>query len=137
MRPGSGFPIAPTWPQIGKIAMTSSIFFFWRWFVFLVDFSYWSKFHVNIIAGSGVMTNSFYKGLTRNPEIGNIPSEFCPISGGWGELGIPNLPQTSLIKYYWKLQNARVTAFIVFQLLRENQHGKRGKIIPLTHPYWG
>ena len=35
--------------------------------------SYWSKFHVNIITGSGVMTIFFYKGLTRNPEIGKNP----------------------------------------------------------------
>ena len=47
--------------------------FFWRCFVSLVKFSYWSKFHVNIITGSGVMTISFYKGLTRNPEIINTP----------------------------------------------------------------
>ena len=47
--------------------------FFWRCFVSLVKFSYWSKFHVNIITGSGIMTIFFHKGLTRNPEIGNIP----------------------------------------------------------------
>ena len=46
--------------------------FFWRFFVPLVRFSYWSKFHVNIVTGSGVMTIFFYKGLTRNQEIGNI-----------------------------------------------------------------
>ena len=45
--------------------------FFWRCFVSLVKFSYWSKFHVNIITGSGIMTIFFHKGLTRNPEIGN------------------------------------------------------------------
>ena len=45
--------------------------FFLTFFVFLVKFSYWSKSHVNIITGSGVMTISFYKGLTRNLEIGN------------------------------------------------------------------
>ena len=38
--------------------------------VSLVKFSYWSKFHVNI---NGVMTISFYNGLTRNSEIGNTP----------------------------------------------------------------
>ena len=27
-------------------------------------------------------------------------SEFCPISGDWGELGIPNLTPMSLIKGY-------------------------------------
>ena len=29
--------------------------FFWRWIFWLVKFSYWSKFHVNITTGSGVM----------------------------------------------------------------------------------
>ena len=46
------------------------------------------------------------------PEIWKLeihPSEFCLISGDWGELGIPNLARTSLIKCYWMLQNARVT----------------------------
>ena len=47
--------------------------FFWRFFVSLVMFNYWSKFHVNIITGSGVMIIFIYKGLGRNPEIGNTP----------------------------------------------------------------
>ena len=51
--------------------------FSWGCFVSLVRFSYWSKFHVNIITVSWVMTISFYKGLTRSPEIGNTPSKFC------------------------------------------------------------
>ena len=38
-----------------------------------MNFSYRSNFHVNIITGSGVMTILFYKGLTRNLEIGNTP----------------------------------------------------------------
>ena len=42
---------------------------FWRCFISRVKFSYWSKFHVNSITGSGVITISFYKGLTRNPEV--------------------------------------------------------------------
>ena len=46
--------------------------FFWRCFVSLVWFSYWSRFYVNIITGYWLMTISFYKGLTRNPEIRNI-----------------------------------------------------------------
>ena len=44
---------------------------FWRCFVSLVKFSHWSKFHVNIITASEVMTISFYKGLTSNPETKN------------------------------------------------------------------
>ena len=86
--------------------------FFWRCFVSLVKFSYWSTFHVNIINGTGLMTVSFYKG---NPKIGNtavwilpniwwlerfMNTEFCPISGDWGDLWIPNLTRRSLIKCY-------------------------------------
>ena len=41
--------------------------------VFLVKFSYCSKFHVNIITGSGVMTIFSNKELTKNPEMGNTP----------------------------------------------------------------
>ena len=44
---------------------------FRRCFVSLVRFSYWFKFHISIITGSGIMTISFYKGLTRNLEIWN------------------------------------------------------------------
>ena len=47
-------------------------------FVFLVKFSYWFRFHAIIITGSGIMTILFYKGLTRNPEIGNIPVWVLP-----------------------------------------------------------
>ena len=42
--------------------------FFRGCFLSLVNFSYWSKFYVNIITGLGVMTIFFIKGLTRNPE---------------------------------------------------------------------
>ena len=52
--------------------------FFWHCFLSLAKFSYWSKFHVNIITGSGVTTISFYKGLTRNLEIGNTPVWILP-----------------------------------------------------------
>ena len=60
-----------------------------------------------------------------------LPSEFCLISGDWGKLGIPNLAPMSLIKCYWMLQNARVTAFTIFDLLGENQQGGGDKINPL------
>ena len=52
--------------------MTSSSMF-WGCLVSLVNFSYYSKVHVNIITSSGVMTIFFCKELTRNPEIGNTP----------------------------------------------------------------
>ena len=98
--------------------------------VFLVKFSFWWKFHVNIIAGSGVMPIFFYKGLARNQVIRNSPSKFFPIFGDWEELSIPNLAQIYLMKSYWMLQNRRATAFIFSELLRENNR-ERGKITPL------
>ena len=49
--------------------------------VSLVMFSYWSKFHVNIVIGSGLMTIFIFKGLTRNPEIGNTP--VCVLPNNW------------------------------------------------------
>ena len=58
--------------------VTSSSSFFWRCFVSLVEFSYWSKCYVSIITGSGVMIIFFYKGLTRNPEISNTPVWLFP-----------------------------------------------------------
>ena len=44
------------------------------------------------------------------------PAGFCQISGDWGELETPNLAEMSLMKCYWMLQNARVTAFIISEL---------------------
>ena len=52
--------------------------FFWCCFVSLVKFSYWSKFHVNIITDSGIMTSFFYKGLTRNPKVRNAHVQVFP-----------------------------------------------------------
>ena len=49
-------------------------------------FIYWSKFHVNIITGSGVMTILFYKRLTRNMEIGNTPVYVLPNTWRLGQV---------------------------------------------------
>ena len=102
--------------------------FFGNFFVFLVKFSYWSKFQVNIITGSGIMTILFYKGLTRNPEIGNTPSGFCPISGDRGKLWIPNLARMFLVEYYWMLQGARGYRFYRFWVIKEKPTGGGCKI---------
>ena len=85
----------------------------WNCFVSLVKFSYWSKFHVNIITGSGIMAIFFYKGW---PEIWKSeipPSKFCPISGDWGELWIPNLAWMSLIECYWQREYGRKCKSII------------------------
>ena len=50
--------------------------FFWPCSISLVKFSYWPKFHVNIMTG---VTKIFaYKGLTRNLEIVNTPVWVLP-----------------------------------------------------------
>ena len=79
--------------------MTSSPNFF-KMVLFLLSGLATGPSFMSIVTGSGFMTVSFYKGLTRNPEIGNTPSEFCPISGDWNKSGVPNLAQTFLIKSY-------------------------------------
>ena len=92
MRLESSFRIALNWPEIGKMTMTSqfanmmpsSVFF--DVLFLLSKFSYWSKFHVNIITGSGDMTIYFYKGLTRNPEIGNTPVWVLPNNSRLGRV---------------------------------------------------
>ena len=55
------------------------------------------------------------------PEIWKLeipPSDFCQISEDWGKLWVPNLMRMSLMECYWMLQNSRVTAFAVLELLR-------------------
>ena len=97
--------------------------FFWRCRISLVKFSYWSKFHVNIITCPGVITIFAYKGSIRNQEIRNTSVWVLPISGDWRELGTPKLPRMFLMKSHWVLQNVRFTVFAVSDLLRENQRG--------------
>ena len=60
---------------------------------------------------------------------GNQNSEFFLISGDWGKLRIANSTRRCLMKCYWMLQNARITALTVSELLSENH--KRGlKLLP-------
>ena len=75
---------------------------------------------------------SFIKDWTeiRKSEIPSSSSSL--ISGQWGKSGIPNLARMSLINCYSILQNARVTAFTVSELLRETQ--QVGKITPPPPP---
>ena len=73
------------------------------------------------------MTSFFYKDW---PEIWKSeipPSEFCPISGDWGKLEVPNAARTSLMKCYRMPENASVIAFTVSELLGENQQKDVGE----------
>ena len=105
--------------------------FLWRCFVFLVTFSYWWKFHVSIITGSGVMTIYFYKGLTRNPEIGNTPAWVFPNIWRLGQImdtkfgtDVTNQMLENAAKY-------QSYSFNRFWVIKEKLIGGRGgKIIP-------
>ena len=56
--------------------------------------------------------------------------EFCPLSRDWGTLGIPNLARMSLIKNYCMLQNSRLAAFTISELIWENQQKGGVKLTP-------
>ena len=76
------------------------------------------------------MTIFFYQGLTRNPEIGNTPVWVLPNIWRLGRVMDTKFGTNSVIGCYWMLQNSRVTASTVFELLMKNQLGGGGKIIP-------
>ena len=135
----SKFQIAPDWPKIRGITMTSqfpekmlSSSFFWHWPVSPVKFSYWSKFHVNIITGSRVMTILLHTGLTRNPEVRNTPVWVLPNTWrlGWvrdTKFGT-NVSNEMLRTACCKMPG--LTAFTVSELLWENQQeGREVKVV--------
>ena len=101
--------------------MNTIIKFFWRCFVSLVKFSYWSKFHVNMITGSGVMTVSFYKGLTRNLEIGNTPVRVLP--------NIWRLGQAKNTKFGTNVSNKRLLNFKRLKTISFNGELWRNSVI--------
>ena len=130
--------MAPWWLQIGHKSEKCNgvivwwhdviVKFIWRCRVSLVKFSHWSKFHVNIMTRSGVMTIFNYWPEIRKSE---IPlSEICTISGDWDKLGIPNLTQMFLIKSYWmfKMPRLQLLPFLSYQ-------GKITRGWNSPHPY--
>ena len=135
--PESGLRTAPNWPKIRKMTMTSqfsdmtSTSNFFDVVLFLLS---------SLVTGPSFMSISSlvlelwqFSFIRDWPEIrkSEIPlSEFCPISEDWGKLWIPNLARMSLIKCYWMLQNAGITALTVSELWRENQQGGQNHPFP-------
>ena len=126
--PESGLRTAPNLQKNPKKDNDVKVFWhdvnvnlFWRCSVSLVKFSYWSNFHINIITGSGIF---FYKGLTRNPEIGNTPVWVLP--------NIWRLGQVMNAKLATNVSNRMLLNAAVFELLRENQMG--GVKLPPPRP---
>ena len=138
--PESGLRTAPNWPKIRKMTMTSqfsdmtSTSNFFDVALFLLPSLVTDPSFMSI---SSLVLELWQFSFIRDwPEIwkSEMPtSEFFQISGDCGELWVPNLARMSLIECYWMLQNSRVTAFTVFELLRENQLGG-GVQLPPPHP---
>ena len=126
--PKSSLQTAANWQKIWKMTMTSQ---------FSDMMSSSNFFDVVLFLLSSLVTGPSFMSISSLvlelwqfsfirdwPEIRKSeipPSGFCPISGDWCELWITNLARMSLIECYWMLQNSRVTAFTVLELLRENQ----------------
>ena len=71
MRQESCSKLAVNWKNINDVTnIWHDVIISFFYFVLFLLLS-WSKFHVNIITGSGVLTIYFYKGLTKSPEIRN------------------------------------------------------------------
>ena len=117
------------YPEIRKMTMTSQ-------FADMTSSSIFSDVVLillsSLVAASSYMSISllvlelwifFYKRLNRNPEIRNTPVWVLPIIWKPGELGVPNLARMFLIKCSYMMQNAKVTAFTVIAILRENLQG--------------
>ena len=126
----SGVRIAPNWPKIRK--NDNDVIIFWHdvnvnFFDVVLFLMSRLVNDPSFMSISSLVLELWQFSFIRDwPEIqkSEIPtSEFFPVSGDWGKLWIPNLARMSLIECYWMLQNYRVTAFTVFELLRENQSG--------------
>ena len=81
----------------------------------------------------------FVRDLTRIRKFKTSPSEFCPISGDWGELGPPNMAYVS----HKKLLNAAkcqvCSSFYHFSVIKEKPTGgdKRFSQMPVFLSYRG
>ena len=99
--------------------------FFWRSLVSFVKFNYWSKIHVNIITGSGVMTIFFYMGLTRNLEIKNI--NFWVLPSIWTLRQVRDTKfgtNVSNKRMLWNAAKCQGYSFNHFWVIKENK-GRR------------
>ena len=107
----------------------TSLSTFWTLFCFLVNFSYWSKFHVNIITGSGIITIFFYKGLTRNPEIRDTSVWVLPNIWRLGRVRNTKPSTNSSDKIVLNAAKCQGYSFYRFWVIKEKPT-REGKSIP-------
>ena len=110
--------------------------FFWRCFVSLFNFRYWSKFHVNIINGSGIITIFVYMGLTRNPEIGNTP--VWVLSNIWrlGQVMDTEFGTNVCKRMLLNAVKFQGHSFYRFWVIKGKSAGGEGKINPSSTQIW-
>ena len=104
---------------------------FWHCFVSLVNFSYWSKFHVNIIIGFGVVTISFYKELNRNPEIGNTPVWVLPNIWRLGQVWNTKFGANMSNKMLLNTSKCQGYSFYCCWVIKGKPTGERSEILNL------
>ena len=106
------------------------ISFFTRCFVSIVKFSHWSKFHVNIITGSEVITIFFYKGLNRNLEIGN--TLFWVLPNIWRLLQVTDTKFDKNVsnKMLLNATKRQGNSFYRFWVIKGKPTGERGNYPP-------
>ena len=136
----SRFWNAPISPKLKKnnndiiVFRYDIIVIFWRCFISLVNFSYWSKFHINIITGSGIMTNFFYQGLTRNQEIGKTPVWVFP--NIWRLVQVRDITFDKKVSHKMLLNTAKCQSysFYRFWVIKEKPTVGGGGVITPPHP---
>ena len=97
---------------------------------FSLKFGCWSKFHVNIITASGVIAIFSCIGLTRNPEIRNIPIWLLPNIWWLGPVRETNFGtnvSNEMLLNAWKCQGSR---FYRLWVIKGKPIGGAGKITP-------
>ena len=107
---------------------------FRRGFVSVVKFSYWSKFHLNIFTGSGVITIFFCTGLTRNAKIGNTP--VCILPNIWKLGRVGNTKFGTKVSNKMLLNAAKCQGYSCdhFWVIKGKPTGGGVKLLPPTLP---
>ena len=137
--PESGLGTAPNWPEIWTFTMTSQF----SDMTSTSNFFDVVLFHLSsLVTGPSFMSISSlilvlwqFSFIKDWPEIRKLeipPSEFCPISGYWDELWVPNLARMSLINCYWMLQRLQGYSFYRWWVIKGKPTGV-GVKLPPTH----
>ena len=110
------------------------VHFFFLCFVSLAKIIYWSQFYVNIIAGSGVMTIFFNKGLTK--KFGNTPVWVLPNTWRLGRVRDTLFGTNVSDKMLLNAAKYQGYSFYPFWVIKgKSTAGWGGQIIPTSHTH--